>query len=281
MRLALFLCDLMALASTRRILARRLAVSEMVSQSEISRSSGSGHSGIKRNDSNSLFAKARTISRSRRSRPIVNTSLKGPDFANPHLESESHKSYGTRSLKISRRLKLDPLASAAPASQFVQLNYSINVSCNYSSVSIISSIADFASTAYEHGDKLTLKAVMLFVLFFCLGCITNACLQGASENKQASDEEDYRGSATYSSQDSGTPRKPRTVRFSDDLAPTAGSSSEPEEPTGIASRTGAFGTRKLHSVLRKGKEKRGAEADDHYRFGDFARGLFSKRKVEN
>lgn len=271
MFLTAVVCDLLVLVAARRILysGRRLALSEVASPSESSVSSDSRHSGNGKNESSTLFPKERSILKPRRHAHILSSMTKAESRTSGLDASESLQTNTLPSLNLSNsHIKSDRLGTPPSVSQLMQTNSSTNVLNNYSSAFNIASAA-FKVNVWD--GSLNAKGVLLLFVFFCLGCTTNACL-GHFERKNMEHEEDD----DYRCHDHTRERigAKRNVCFSEDSMASADAGNELSEGSSHAPHR--FGTRKLKTVLKKGKEKRGAEADDHYKPGDFIRGLFSK-----
>lgn len=227
-------------------------------------------------------------------RDIVDTLMKTDDATSGHNSSESnltyafsHRSSGHEKLdqldittnvfpllnRSSGYEKLDGLNTTTIPTQFVQLGFSMNTSSNHSSASFISAMAAVASKVYSTWDgSLNFKGVLLLLLFFCLGCITNVCLL-AARDLEGQIPGQGRGGAPTSRNSSSSKSRDDTMTSAGSIASHNG---EASDTPGSFVATGRL-TGRLASRLT-GSEKRGTETEDERRggFGSLLKSIFSK-----
>jgi len=231
-------------------------------------------------------------------RDIVDTLMKTDDATSGHNSSESNLTYAfpllnrssghakldqfditTNVLPLFNRSsgyeKLDGLSTTTIPTQFVQLGFSMNTSSNHSSASFISAMAAVASKVYSTWDgSVNFKGVLLLLLFFCLGCITNVCLL-AARDLEGQIPGQGRGGAPTSRNSSSSKSRDDTMTSTGSIASHNGEASD-TPGSFVATGSGRLSGR-LASRLT-GSEKRGTETEDERRvgFGSLVKSIFSK-----
>jgi hypothetical protein len=218
-------------------------------------------------DSSTMFAKPQKAPESQRSATGADIWARADS---PTSSDESDKIKTQNPLLhnlFSNQRKLEPLETPALASQLTQLNFSTNMSSKHSGYSLFSNMTSAALKVHVWDGTLNFKGTMLLLLFFGLGCGANACLRGALEG---SDNEHH-------TQDDSKHRSVFPFRHKRSSAATA-DHTDPAGEDEFGEEIVDHKPSLIKSVVNKGKVTRGADTDEHYKFGDFTRGLFSKKR---